>query len=155
MTVSDPADVPTVVPKTRAVGPDTSTAPGAPVRDDLAAPESRYHYRYGYGLNITLYGDHTFCSGVVRNLSVGGFFVETADRFAVGETCQFDLALPSATVWCSGRVSWLREGEMPGMGIEFEVVSEALRAALRDGVIRHDRQVGPSASSNTAAEGSL
>ena len=157
MPVFDPADAPTVVPKTRAVGPDTATAPCAPLRDDVLAPEARYHYRYGYALSITLYGAERFVTGVVRNLSVGGFFVETTERLEVGEICQFDLVLPAATFWCSGRVSWVGDSDRPdfeGMGIEFETVSEDLREALRDGLSHRARQGAQGASSSTAAEGS-
>jgi Tfp pilus assembly protein PilZ len=158
MTVLDPSSVPTFVPQTRDVNPDTETAPYAPIRGQSVDPETRFDRRYGYELPITLYATKSFCTGLVRNLSVGGFFVETNERFEVGESCEFDLVLPSSTVWCSGRVSWVSDPDSrsySGMGITFESVSDALREALRDGVIRHARQEGQDASSSREAGGPL
>jgi len=158
MTVLDLSSTPTFVPLTRDIGPDAETVPVAPNRGQRTEPETRFDRRYGYELPITLYATKSFCSGLVRNLSIGGFFVETTARFEIGESCEFDLVMPSATVWCSGRVSWVSDPNSTtcsGMGITFESVSDALREALRDGVIRHARQEAQDASTSRGAGGPL
>lgn len=156
MTVLDPDTVPTEVSTERRFDPDSVTVPAAVNRGDELGLIARYHTRYDYELDVTLYGENAFCSGVVRNLSIGGFFVETPQALPVGELCQFDLALPSETLWCTGRVCWVRARNRvhrAGMGIEFQDISDQMREALGGTVNLLAHLAGQGETSSTRAEG--
>ncbi len=142
MKVLDPTDAPTEVPPSRGVDPDSATAPCAPNRRRWLGLEDRYHVRYEAQFDVTLYGTNNFCSGVVRNLSEGGFFVESKRLLDVGEVCQFDLDLPLATVWCTGTVRWIKPATSTargGMGLAFEDPSDELLEAIRESLDRRAR----------------
>ena len=76
-----------------------------------------------YYLEANLYGERSFASGVVTNLSVGGLYIECWDFFDVGDVVKIDVELPSGRLWCDARVQWVMDqvadGQTPGMGVQF------------------------------------
>ena len=112
----------------RKVRPDDVTA-GPPPERELTGAEQRTSTRIPYHLEVNLYGEHEFCSGVVTNLSDGGIFIETYYFFDLDVEVKVDLDLPDGRLWLSGRVAWVRDtvGDncAPGMGIAFRDVSAA------------------------------
>lgn len=112
----------------RTVHPDDATARPPPSRQ-LTGAEQRTSTRIPYHLEVNLYGEHHFCSGVVTNLSDGGIFIETYYFFDLDVEVKVDMDLPSGRLWITGRVAWVRDTVAhncaPGMGIAFEDVSAA------------------------------
>ena len=121
----NPDLVSTVAPVLRQVTPDDETDRPAPGRGSPVSlfHEQRTSIRVAYYLEINLYGQRTFCSGIVTNLCAGGLFVECIDFFEVDEVVKVDLELPGGPFWCDARVAWVRDrvgpGVWPGMGLEF------------------------------------
>ena len=97
--------------------------PEASRRREQSGPELREHPRVPYYLEANLYGERSFASGVVTNLSVGGLYIECWDFFDVGDVVKIDVELPSGRLWCDARVQWVMdqvaEGQTPGMGVQF------------------------------------
>ena len=74
-----------------------------------------------------------------RNINEGGLFVETTRPLAVDEAVQLSFKLPGASeaIRVTGRVVRLQTKDegVAGMGIEFEQLDDAARAAI-DGLVR-------------------
>jgi CheY-like chemotaxis protein len=72
----------------------------------------------------------------LRDLSVGGAFVETAFPGTPGRVLQISFALPDGTrIECFGRIAWINKTHAkfpPGFGVQFSLVPKQLREALRD-----------------------
>jgi uncharacterized protein (TIGR02266 family) len=72
----------------------------------------------------------------IRNVSLGGVFIETRYPFRVGSIVEFDFNMPGhpELIHAKGMVRWSNDGsmrEMPlGMGIEFLEVSSLARDAI-------------------------
>jgi uncharacterized protein (TIGR02266 family) len=87
----------------------------------------------------------------IRNVSLGGVFIETRYPFPVGAMVEFEFQLPghAATYQAKGIVRWANDGTIPdqaiGMGIEFIEVAQKTRE-----VIEHAVQ-SPAAASPPAA----
>ena len=74
----------------------------------------------------------------IRNVSMGGVFIDTRHPFRVGSMVEFDFTVPGSTemIRAKGLVKWSNDGsqgELPaGMGIEFLEVSTTSRDAISD-----------------------
>ena len=97
----------------------------------LSVPDDRVHRRLSLELEVTLHSDSNFYLGLTQNLSNGGIFVATHLVQPMGTVVELALRLPTRATALSlvGRVRWVREVHdafdvPPGMGIEFEGISE-------------------------------
>jgi len=127
----------------RVVRPDDQTLPPAPERVARGRAQRR-SARVPYYLETNLYGDESFCSGVVTNLSKGGIFVESYYFFELDASVQVDIDLPGGRLMLEGRVAWVRDssahGATPGMGVAFiaptaeqqEVIDHAVALACQE-----------------------
>jgi len=101
--------------------------------------DARAHRRLYIELEVTLHSDSNFYMGLTQNLSHGGVFVATYLVQPLGTQVELvvRLATQTAPLKLKGRVRWVREfaeghDGSPGMGIEFEDMSEEdVRAILR------------------------
>lgn len=72
----------------------------------------------------------------IRNVSMGGVFIETRYPFKLGSLVEFDFNMPGSSdlVHAKGLVKWTNDGslrDLPvGMGIEFVEVSSVARDAI-------------------------
>jgi uncharacterized protein (TIGR02266 family) len=93
--------------------------------------DARLNQRLSLELEVSLQSDSNFYMGLTENLSSGGIFVATHLLRPIGTAVALILRLPSRKIQLtlSGRVRWVREFSEaleapPGMGIEFEGISE-------------------------------
>jgi uncharacterized protein (TIGR02266 family) len=106
----------------------------------LSAPaDSRAYRRLSLELEVTLQSDSNFYMGLTENLSGGGIFVATHSIQPIGTVVALTLRLPTSVkpLILGGRVRWLREffdglEAPPGMGIEFETISEEDSRTIRE-----------------------
>lgn len=72
----------------------------------------------------------------IKNISLGGVFIETGCPFPIGSFVEFDFNLPGHTdvIHANGVVKWVNDGryrDRPcGMGVEFVEVSTASQTAI-------------------------
>jgi uncharacterized protein (TIGR02266 family) len=93
--------------------------------------DGRAHRRLSIELEVTMQSDSNFYMGLAQNLSNGGLFVATHLVQPIGTVVELALRVPNrrAPLALVGRVRWIREFSdalevPPGMGIEFEGISE-------------------------------
>ena len=96
-----------------------------------APADERVYRRLSLELEVTLQSDSNFYMGLAQNLSNGGVFVATHLIQPLGTAVDLALRLPTRGVPLDlrGIVRWVREVSAalevpPGMGIEFEGISE-------------------------------
>jgi uncharacterized protein (TIGR02266 family) len=104
--------------------------------------DERAHRRLALELEVTLHSDSNFYLGLTENLSTGGIFVATHIVQGLGTAVTLTLRLPNrkAPLTLGGRVRWVREysdahDAPPGMGIEFEAMSDDDAQAIREFVV--------------------
>jgi uncharacterized protein (TIGR02266 family) len=80
--------------------------------------------------------DSNFYLGFTENLSTGGVFVATYVAKPIGTKITLELLLPNgARVLTGGTVRWLRLDSCdgwPGMGVQFDALSEVAERAIRE-----------------------
>jgi len=91
----------------------------------------REHPRVPYIVRVEYRTRSSFLVAYSVNLSRGGIFLETDQEVPVGSEIALQIAVPDAKpVPITGQVSWCREERdeegPPGIGVEFEGISEAL-----------------------------
>ena len=96
-----------------------------------ASTDARVYRRLALELEVSLQSDSNFYMGLTENLSNGGIFVATHVVNPIGTVVALVLRLPTrkTPLHLAGRVRWVREFSEaleapPGMGIEFEGISE-------------------------------
>ena len=89
--------------------------------------ENRAHPRYAVRLRSEIKSALVRFAGmapesVVRNVSLGGAFIETAVPFRIGDLVPFTLHLPpdGREVTLFGRARWCRASDPAGVGVRFE-----------------------------------
>lgn len=104
----------------------------------LQAVNNRIHPRAQLKVQVDFESDHNFFTGFSSDISEGGLFVATVNIQPLGSPVEVAFALPSGEqVMARGRVRWVREAdarghsEQPGMGIQFEALSEDAREAVQ------------------------
>jgi uncharacterized protein (TIGR02266 family) len=112
------------------------------MEDPMAASlstDARAHRRLLLELEVTLQSDSNFYIGLTENLSSGGIFVATHLVQPIGTSVSMTLRLPNrkTPLALGGLVRWVREfsdtlDAAPGMGIEFESISEADTRTIRE-----------------------
>lgn len=89
---------------------------------------------------INLFSDSNFYAGFTEDISEGGVFVASYAMVPVGVSVELELGLPGGfEIRATGTVRWLRcsgaadDGtEPPGMGIQFDRISDDDRELIRE-----------------------
>jgi uncharacterized protein (TIGR02266 family) len=104
-----------------------------------ASTDARAYRRLSLELEVSLQSDSNFYIGLTENLSDGGIFVATHLVQPIGTVVAMTLRLPNRRVplVTAGIVRWVREFSEtleapPGMGIEFESLSEDDRRSIHE-----------------------
>lgn len=96
--------------------------------------DRRGSQRQSCEVHIDLHTESQFFSGFSTDLSDGGVFVATYTPAPIGTELTLEFDLPGDhKVRTEGRVIWIREqdtGATPGMGVAFQSLSSADRAAI-------------------------
>jgi len=94
--------------------------------EDLRASDRRRHPRIPCSIAVTLDGLFT---DFIRNISVGGVFIETSEAFQPGKALELEFSLPNQDKRFKviGNIAW-RSPE--GIGVRFTAVSEDLRKRI-------------------------
>ena len=87
-----------------------------------------------------------FFSEFTTNINEGGMFVETENPAPIDSTVQMQIRLPDLRqpIKLGGRVAWISDGKgeaPPGMGIEFQDLTDQVRETIND-LVRRLRQNG-------------
>ena len=123
---------------------DAASAPlddGLP-RDTLVDPpkvlveeDHRTLPRVTLEVDVDLSSDSHFFTGLSGDISEGGLFVSTYRTVDVGSEVDLEFSLPNGAVQTRGLVRWQRDASPygpPGIGIEFDLLSEAERDIIHD-----------------------
>jgi uncharacterized protein (TIGR02266 family) len=99
----------------------------------------REHPRVPYVVRVEYRTPSSFLVAYSVNLSRGGIFLETNELPPIGSDVALQIAVPEANpIPLTGRVTWRREERdadgPPGIGVEFEAVSETLGMII-DGLV--------------------
>jgi len=108
-------------------------------RGDMSVESTthREYKRFPSALAVTYKLDDASATSKVEDLSAGGCFVRCAQPPKVGASISLDITVPeeSAAVQVTGHVAWVRAGDNPGFGVEFDAPEspggKRLRALLR------------------------
>lgn len=128
---------------------DTHMDISAPVMDmpidsadpahELSAAERRRAPRAQLVAGLGLYSESNFYAGFTEDISEGGVFVASYALLPVGSRVSIEVALPgNFEIQASGVVRWLRYSEgdedsaPPGMGIQFDAISDDDRELIRE-----------------------
>ena len=104
---------------------DSSSAfPAAARAEQVSGVELREYARATIQAEVTLVSSSHFFAGRAADVSVGGIFVATYAALPVGCVVEVELTLPDGPLAVVGTVRWVRErtGELPGLGIAFELL---------------------------------
>lgn len=107
-------------------------------RSDHPPRERRITKRVHIEADIGFQSETNFFTGFGGNISNGGIFVATYDLLHIGTELTVSFVLPSGhQVTTRGRVTWVREpiehdsDLTPGMGVEFEELTDEDRTAVQ------------------------
>lgn len=112
-------------------GSDRDTWPGEEAA--TRAIDRRVWERVAIEVEVTLTSDSQFFAGLSGDLSEGGLFVQTYERYEVGRRLFVTFSLPTGDVRASGVVRWIRDptsGGTPGVGIAFDPLLNSERASI-------------------------
>lgn len=112
---------------------DPSLAPIEP------RPEARATPRYRTAVHVTARSEHTFWTGLTRDIGEGGVFVVTPAALPIGTEVHLTLALEDAPPeGVLAIVRWVRGPDVAsldlpaGMGLRFVDLPDGLRRAIQD-----------------------
>lgn len=116
------------------------TAPAMDMPIDAADPaERRRAPRAELVAGLGLYSESNFYAGFTEDISEGGVFVASYVLLPVGSRVSLEVALPgNFEIHASGVVRWLRHSDgaedsaPPGMGIQFDAISDDDRELIRE-----------------------
>ncbi len=101
---------------------------------NVTAEEKRETPRTAAVLRVDYSTTDSFFSDFTTDINEGGMFIETDHPHASGTAVSLHFQLPGEdSIKIQGRVVWSREGESPeppGMGIEFEDLTEDAKATI-------------------------
>jgi uncharacterized protein (TIGR02266 family) len=121
------------------------TAVEEEVDDDRVGPrpfsiEKRRATRAHASVDVSLYSESQFFSGLSEDVSEGGLFVATYDIRPIGTEIELHFSLPTGhEISTRGVVRWLRNpgsDTSPGMGVQFAPLAPQDLAAIR-AFVRH------------------
>lgn len=115
---------------------------GIIVSNSESGSEKRIFPRAPIELKVEYRRLNTFFADYTKNISRGGTFIKTAKPLKVGTDFLFKLYIPTleAPIEIAGVVQWVvqpgeeKQGEQPGMGIQFKYESSGQRQAIESTV---------------------
>lgn len=119
----------------------TESVPAEQAQADVnyGGAERRRAPRAHLETEVSFQSDDNFFAGFSEDVSEGGLFVATYDLKAVGTRVNLTFSLPEGTsIETTGEVRWLRDprdrdaGVSPGMGIQFDALSEPEKAKITE-----------------------
>ena len=127
----------------RATPPPPPRPAPAPSRTPVGGPHNRGFARAKVRVQVDFESDHNFFTGFSSDISEGGLFIATVNVQPLGSPVEVAFALPSGEqVMARGLVKWVREptGDHlhPGMGIQFEGLTEDAREAVHRFIEQRD-----------------
>lgn len=135
-----------ITPKVSEAPPYLSQRPkasAAPPMPSIKPDDRRHSPRIAYQIEVGFDSHSNFYTGFTSDISDGGLFVATYSHKPVGERLEISFSLPGGhVVNAQGVVRWVRElveeneEHPPGMGIQFEALSEEDKAAIVEYVQR-------------------
>jgi type IV pilus assembly protein PilZ len=90
--------------------------------NESASSDRRHSQRASVEVDLGVYSESNFFTGLTRDISDGGLFVATHVPLPVGTEVTVKFTLPGcAEVTAKGVVAWLRDPQAgtPGMGVRF------------------------------------
>jgi uncharacterized protein (TIGR02266 family) len=119
------------------------TAPAATQADAPEKPNNRLHPRLAVAVDVSMYTEHNFYTGLTENLSEGGLFIATYEVPSLGTEIELTISLPNhPPIKTVGVVRWHREYNKftsdlaPGIGVQFLTLAkpdhEAIERFLRE-----------------------
>lgn len=125
--------------------PGPAPTPSPPPTADA---ERRTTARYQLRVEVHHRSASVFFTGFMEDISEGGLFVTTYSPLAIGDRLELTFTVPGFIDECttSAEVRWIRPGTtgpdatLPGMGLRFLGLPEAMRRAIRRFVETHVRQ---------------
>ena len=99
------------------------------------AIDRRAWERVAIDVDVSLTSDSQFFAGLSGDISGGGLFVQTYERYEIGRRIFVEFSLPTGDVKASGIVRWIREardGGAPGVGIAFDPLLDSERATIEE-----------------------
>ena len=93
--------------------------------------DKRHQKRVSAALEVTLTSSHNFFSGITADISEGGVFIATHQRYSIGTEFNLTLTLEGKIIKVLAKVVWIRENSpflsediAPGMGLNFVDINE-------------------------------
>lgn len=134
----------------RAKSAPTPSAAPRPPPAPRGGPDNRVHSRARLRVQVDFESDHNFFTGFSSDISEGGLFVATVNIQPLGSPVEVAFALPTGEqVMARGTVRWVRENNdrdpsvQPGMGIQFEALSEDAREAVHSFIAQREPMFFP------------
>ncbi len=125
---------PSAAPKARSERPSAPASP-ATEGERLSWSDTRHQKRQPIEIEVGIASQSNLYLGFTENLSAGGVFVATYVAKPIGAKVEIALVFPNGDeVRVPGIVRWLRDATVdgwPGMGVQFESLSEADEKKLR------------------------
>lgn len=98
-----------------------------------ARQDRRVWERVAVNVEVTLTSESQFYAGLTSDISKGGLFLQTYERYEKDRRVTVAFSLPTGEVRTTGVVRWFREaseGSAPGVGIEFDDLGEIERRRI-------------------------
>jgi type IV pilus assembly protein PilZ len=98
------------------------------IDDTQAAESGRIQPRKEIAVEVGVYAENQFYTGLSQNISSGGLFIGTSEPLEIGTTFELTFKIPNLdhSFKCSGEVRWVRtidvaseSGLNAGMGVRF------------------------------------
>jgi uncharacterized protein (TIGR02266 family) len=100
-----------------------------------ARQERRAWERIAVNVEVTLTSESQFYAGLTGDISKGGLFLQTYERYVKNHRVSVAFSLPTGEIRTTGVVRWFREaseGTAPGVGIEFDNLGEIERRRIEN-----------------------
>ena len=94
--------------------------------------DKRQHERRAIELKVVYRSITNFLDDYTANISIGGCFLATQQPFSMGQTVELALILPTGqSINATSIVRWVsNDGEFPGVGVQFTLLSERDRRMI-------------------------
>ena len=94
--------------------------------------DKRQHERRSIELKVVYRSITNFLDDYTANISIGGCFLSTQQPFSMGQTVELALILPTGqSINATSIVRWVsNDGEFPGVGVQFTLLSERDRRMI-------------------------
>ena len=110
----------------------------------MVAPNRRHNPRAPCAYEGKVLGPRGSLRGIVRNLSVGGFYFASKDLLPLGTNVEAELVIEAQKLLVTAEVRHhQRLNDLPGMGLKFLRVEPAILAAVAKAVEAHLALTGP------------